>query len=370
MKKIQRTNCIFNNTSDLSEVVNFKNFPIKMTCEIDHDSSKDIFSDMRWGISASSGIIQLMDLIPPNYLYDNYHNPGSVGSTWKTHHEKFANFIAEDSPKTILEIGGSDGNLVKIYCENNDDFRWNIIEPSEKLLNNDKINFINSYFEDYTFNETFDAVVYSHVFEHIYEFSTFFNKIDSVLHENSYQYISIPNMRYWVNNGYTNALNFEHTFYVDELVIENILTKYQYEIISKNVSTHSIFIKAKKNKNIIQQYYNLNYIKPMFLNYVNKLLEDINYIKTIIKNNKVYIFGAHVFSQYLLFLGISEKNVISILDNNPFYFGKRLYGTNLLVDNPEILCNEISPIVVVRAGVYSEEIKVKLKMINDGIIFL
>ena len=72
----------------------------------------------------------------------------------------------------------------------------------------------------------------------------------------------------------------------------------------------------------------------------------------------VYLFGAHVFSQYLFAFGLETERIAAVLDNAETKQGKRLYGTDLSVLSPKILarCPD-EPVVILRAGVYNEEIK-------------
>jgi hypothetical protein len=71
----------------------------------------------------------------------------------------------------------------------------------------------------------------------------------------------------------------------------------------------------------------------------------------------VYLFGAHIFSQYLLKSGLNGSVIVNILDNDQKKQNKRLYGTNLTVESPEILRNVKNPVVILKAGFYNEEIK-------------
>lgn len=59
-----------------------------------------------------------------------------------------------------------------------------------------------------------------------------------------------------------------------------------------------------------------------------------------------------------------NSNVISILDNDVKKQDKRLYGTDLIVKNPDILYNIDTPKIIIRAGVYTEEIKNQILSIN------
>ena len=80
---------------------------------------------------------------------------------------------------------------------------------------------------------------------------------------------------------------------------------------------------------------------------------------------KTFLFGAHIFSQKLFNIGLQESLVYGILDNNKDKQGKRLYGTNKLVYEPEIISNENNILVVVKAGAYTNEIIDQINIIND-----
>ena len=71
----------------------------------------------------------------------------------------------------------------------------------------------------------------------------------------------------------------------------------------------------------------------------------------------IYLFGGHIFSQWLIAHGLQTDKIVGILDNDVNKHGKRLYGTHLQVSSPAILSNEDSAVVILRAGVYTEEIK-------------
>ena len=104
-----------------------------------------------------------------------------------------------------------------------------------------------------------------------------------------------------------------------------------------------------------------------YLKDLNDRVEDIN---KFIGSEKVYLFGAHVFSQVLLNMGIKESSVISILDDDPLKHGLRLYGTRLTVDPTSVLKGQSGPKVIVDAGPYTEQIKNNIiKNINNTVVF-
>lgn len=368
---IQRQKCILDKDSKLTEVFTFNNFPIKNSCEETISNKEDIFMDMVWGIS-KSGLVQLINLVEPSLLYSNYHSPGTVGQIWEEHHKNFYKFIDNDNLGKVLEIGGSSGSLLKHFLSH-DNLDWTIIEPNLNVddIDDNRITYINDFFENHDFNSKYDTIIHSHLFEHIYDPICFLNKINEILNIEGNQYISIPNMKFWLENGFTNALNFEHTFYVDDLVLENFLFKTGFKIIGKNINHHSIFLKVSKTNTIEENVNDISYVKEIFTDYIEKILFDVTDISNKIeKDQKLFLFGAHFFSSFILNLGIDENQIISILDNNKNKWNKRLYGTNLSITNPDVLRNLESPQIIVRSGIYTEEIKNKLLNINDSCVFI
>ena len=84
----------------------------------------------------------------------------------------------------------------------------------------------------------------------------------------------------------------------------------------------------------------------------------------------IYLFGAHVFAQYLLEMGLNTDKIVCLLDNDPKKQGRRLYGTKLNVAAPQVLVEIKDPIVILKAGVYNEEIKDEIvNRINRETVF-
>ena len=181
-------------------------------------------------------------------------------------------------------------------------------------------------------------------------------------------------MRPMIENNQGNAMNFEHPFYYDEKLVETILKYNGFRVLKKKfyLKNHSIIYETKKNKNIIRfDYENFNENKILFLNLYNSWLKDVKKISSVCqKNEKVYLFGAHIFSQILIFNGLNENKVEYILDNDPDKIGNYLYGTNLLVKSPSILKNIKNAKVVLRVGGYKTEIESQIKKINKSVIFI
>ena len=175
---------------------------------------------------------------------------------------------------------------------------------------------------------------------------------------------SIPNLEKYLENKWVNCLCFEHTILLTESAIEYLLAKHQFKIQEKQYfKDHSIFFSCIKDSSIdstkirIKNEYDKN--KKLFLemqDYFRNLIGELNRIFES-SSKDIYLFGAHLFSQYLIYHGLQTNKVKGILDNNPNKQGKRLYGTAFNVFSPKILKDNNNAMVILNAGAYNEEIK-------------
>jgi hypothetical protein len=112
--------------------------------------------------------------------------------------------------------------------------------------------------------------------------------------------------------------------------------------------------------------------KKIFMDFVDYHLKMIKEINGKIKSAKdsVYLFGAHLFSQYLIGFGLNTEKIVSVLDNSLTKQGKRLYGTRFKVESPKVLKGVGCANVILKAGHFNDEIKKDiLENINDKVVF-
>jgi hypothetical protein len=189
---------------------------------------------------------------------------------------------------------------------------------------------------------------------------------------------SLPNMQAMLERKYTNCINFEHTVFLAEPYIEFLLGRYGFRVSRKQyfMDDHSIFYDAVRDFTVRGDplpagLYEKN--RNLYLDYVDyhvRLIVDLN--KKIRSSRRaVYLFGAHVFAQYLIEYGLDTSRIVCLLDNDPKKDGRRLYGTGLTVCSPRVLRDVEAPLVVLKAGVYNEEIKRDIvRNINSDATFL
>jgi len=378
MKLIPRFQNVVDQREDLLIIHELKNFPVFMGC-VEHGPEDDICADMTWTISENTGIIQLNKLIPLQILYQSEHDPGLIGGIWLQHAEEFAVFIKKFKPKSVLEIGGAHGILSREYRQK-DYISWTVLEPNPSPAPGVDVDFIKGFFDEkFILEHEVDTVVHSHLFEHVYYPSEFKRHISSFLNEGQNLIFSLPNMEEMLKRNYTNCLNFEHTIFLSEPYVEYFLSKNGFRLIEKKYfkDDHSIFYAFVKDSEAILSelppgLYEHN--KKLYLNYVQylqKLIFNLN--AKILKtkdNQQIYLFGAHVFAQSLIQFGLNTERIVNLLDNNINKQGLRLYGTNLSVESPEILADVENPIVIMKVGVYNNEIMEDiLTNINPNSIF-
>ena len=367
---------IVNKKKDLKFLYVFKKFPIYQNCTT-KDIKKDKFFDMSWFISKSTGVVQLKKLIPLKILYKDQH-ANSIGSTWKKHHISFADFIKPYLSNNVYEVGGSHGFLPNILINKKKKFTWSIIEPNPKIKNtnrnkNKNVKFLKSFFSSKTkLPKNLKLIVHSHVLEHIYDPIKFLKNINNQMNDKTVHCFSVPNLKYWLENCFSNTLDFEHSIYLTENIIERLLHLSNHRIILKKFyKKHSIFYATKKNLNRSSKSFPNDYDKNLkvFNNYVIYYKNFVKRINNKIKNHKgpIYFFGAHIFTQYLINFGINYKKINFILDNDPTKHNKRLYGTNMTVISPEKLKNIKGAAVILKIGSYQSEVVKQLKLINKKI---
>ena len=377
-RTILRNKNSINEIEDLEYLHKFLNFPVFMGCT-DQSIEKDILADMQWEISTSSGIIQLNPLLPLDVLYLEPHGSGVIGGIWLEHHQQFAKFIKKQMPKSVLEIGGLHGILSREYRKENV-IDWTILEPNPSPAEDVDVTFIKGFFDKkFSFDGELDTVIHSHVFEHMYYPHEFIAQISSLLKEGDKLIFSVPNLEEMLVRKYTNCLNFEHTVFITEPYINHLLSKNRFKLLDKQYfrDDHSIFYAYEKNAEIDiidlpKDLYTHN--KKLYLEYLEyheQLISDVNLkIDNSDTKSKIYLFGAHIFSQFLIQLGLKKNRIVCLLDNDPKKQGKRLYGTDMIVKSPDCIKNDENPIIILKAGVYNNEIKKQIQnQINNSAIF-
>ena len=373
---ITRTKCIIDGNSELEHLVTLKSFPVfigSTTKEIGYDVSSDLVFD----ICKSTGLIQLRNLVDLNLVYSEYHSE-AIGGTWRSHHNDFSAFVLSNikSKNKIVEFGGGNGLLSNLILTNRRDLGYTLIEPNPSNYYNNMCKLIIGNIEDNIAEvQNSNVLIHSHTFEHITNPLETMEMISKSQNVGDLMIFSIPNLRYYLENKYVNVLNFEHTYLLTDVIMEELLNLFGYNVLKKEYFVnHSIFYSCERNELSRSTYkFSNNYLtnKKLFLDMIKNVKEKVAYYNERIKNHcESFIFGAHVFSQFLINQGLSEKHILNILDNSTMKRNKRLYGSKLKIKGLDILKYYHNPLVILNAGQYQDEIKEQIEKINSKCIII
>lgn len=375
--------CPISYSKKFKKIFSIKKFPIFMGVsknKINYD-----FENINWWINSESGNIQIHPKISLDKLYFKSHGSGTVGKTWQDHHELFFKLVKKYLKGNICEIGGGQNSVLNKTKNFSKIKNFYCFDKNLKLKKkNKKIKKINKFFDkNYFKNEksfSIDLLIHSHTFEHLYDPNMFLNDVKSILSKNGKHIFTMPNMRPMIKKGYANAMNFEHPFYYDEKLVDCLLHKNNFKIIKKVFfkEDHSIMYVTKIDKTLtinsnikVDKYSEYKKNLKLFQGMFSLWKKDIIKINKLTKKNKnVFIFGAHIFSQMMIFNGLNSKNLNCVLDNDKQKANKFLYGTNFKIYNPSILQKISNPCVILRAGSYNKEIKKQLFEINRNVIIV
>ena len=340
MEYIDRSESVITGNKSLEPLYSLANFPVFIGAT-SAPRTEDMFADMQWSICKESGVIQLNQVLPLEIVYSSFHSE-AVGSVWAEHRACFAGFISKYAGESILEIGGSNGALAQGYIERNPNKHWTIVEPSPNFAGNERIKVIKGFFNKDFLLPSVDTIVHSHVLEHIYNPREFLKDVSDFLPSGNFQIFSIPNLKKYLENKFVNTINFEHTFLLTEELADYLLSLYGFEIVEKEYfGLHSIFYATRKSSRTTPLKLPNRYCeyKRLYEDFIAFYQDEVKRLNTLIAdfNGAIYLFGAHIFSQFLIYMGLDSGRIAAILDNSSAKNGKRLYGTDKMIVSPSII---------------------------------
>lgn len=374
-----RENSVLTGENNLESIFTLKDFPVSMSCVTkEYNHSNDKYLDMEYQICKDTGIIQLKKYPLFSDMYIIAHN-SSFGNVWNVLFDTMAKKILEITSKInnskIVEIGGGALLLASKILEDNSIKSYDVYEKnySNKYTNDRRLKLIDNYFSEKTMlNYVPDIIIHSHVLEHVWHPVDFINAIKNC--KCKYQCFIVPNLQVTFEKKYANSLNFEHNFLIAEPYIDVILHNNNFEIIEKEYYLdHSIiYITKYIEKTIIPKSFPNLYNKHKqlvidFKNYHETFINDFNN-KVDNFDGKVYLFGGHIFSQFLIKFGLKTDKIKCILDNSKEKNKCRLYGTILTIEYPEIIKDTEKCAVILKAATYQDEIKKQLYKLNKNVV--
>lgn len=362
-----RTTCIICNSNLQSESLFFKedlSIPIASYLIDKNDMDECIFIPYNVHTCTNCKTSQTKYIGDLSIIYKHNH-ADSTGTIMSNLHVTVSNLIDKyiDSITNITEIGSSYGKLSEIILSKFKQInKYYIIEPSFKGNFNEKQIIIPDFFEkiDYTQYSDSNTIIISHVFEHFYNPIEILEKIKN--NQNIENIVLVwPDLEYYKNNAVYHVLNTEHTYYVDNNLINILFNNYSFEMIEQiYYENHSVIYYFKRNNVLLPLKIENN--DHSISNYFNNLLDKKIQITEFIKNNKligkrVCIWPASVHTQFLLMiLQLNENDFDCVLDNSINKIGKKLYGYNLICESFKDNITHEHNAIILNGGSFNKEV--------------
>lgn len=363
--------CLACGSTSLELKIDFWNFPYSCGASAE-------FSELRYpfqiGICKNCGLIQQMVIPDPNILYSITSHEG-VWAIWEWHYDHASDFILRHLPNSsnnsVLEIWGWSWKIIdKLACS---DKIKDLCVVDFKYRGNEYwiLDIRNGLFEDVELSDLnwkVQLIYSSHVFEHITDFWAHLRKCAELLSNNGRVLILLPNFEFWIKNNFLNAFVQEHNIYPTVRDISVILAKYGFKVEEvEEYSNHSVYLSAVlADTPTVEVSDSISQNERMLKDFYDNLLSIYDRAWNALSGTDYYLFGAHIFSQLLLFSGrLNMDRCLWIFDNAKFKQGKMLYWTRISVLDP-VTISELPhwSVIMVNAGAYTDEIKAQIKSLN------
>jgi novobiocin biosynthesis protein NovU/D-mycarose 3-C-methyltransferase len=309
-------------------------------------------------------IIQKEDLIMKleleinsNDMFFNYLYRTAVNTPYIDHCKKMWKQLEKYNPKTIVDIGGNDGSLLKSFRSEsktnlkliNVDASSSFKEENEK----DGIIYHNAYWGDFILDEKIDLITSTNVFQHNPDYRKFLKGIKDNL--NGIWVLEFPYFLHTVETNQFDQIYHEHVYYWLVTPLVKLFREYNLKIQSiAQYDMHGGSLRIissnraedKENKEIINYYLSIERdfnFKNWGKQTANKIIQDYNFINSL--NGKIAVFGAAAKGcVYLNSLKVSNK-ISYIVDDTKEKQNKFCPGTGLKIvskesfykDNPDYL---------------------------------
>jgi hypothetical protein len=363
MNYTTRTNCIIcNNKLFNTFFINNKNIPIATYCI--QNKSNYINSLIPFNIFKCEKCftVQTKYLGYLNEIY-KYNHADGIGLTMQNLHKIVADIIFKNYYyiNNIIEIGSSKGILADIIISKLNNTKYYIIDPSYIGSSHENKIILNDFYENV--NDTqlnANTLIISHVFEHFYNPIQILEKINN--NNNIKNFLLVwPDLDYYLNNNIYHVLNTEHTFYISNYNLIQLISSYNFKLIEEyNYIGHSkIYYFIKKINSINQQnitYFNNNYIDLYF----KKLNNTVLYLNNIINNThkNIYLWPCSIHSIFLIVFGLNLTKITNFLDNSPLKINKKLYGYDkTCLSFYDFIQKNEDCFIILNGGIFNKEIE-------------
>lgn len=393
-KTIRRSNCRLCGAKDLTLLLDLGYMPHAGDFLYNNEIGRELYYPLKIYRCNRCNLVQILDVIPQNVLFKNYHYLSSVSlsSHFKEYaKEMFNNYLA--TSKFAVEIGSNDGVLLKPLMEYG--VKVLGVDPSvnvSKLAIKNGVNTITKEFTSQLAEKIVkrygkaNAIFANNVLAHIDDINDVFKGVEILLDSNG---IMVAEIHYFPELIKKNQYDFfynEHLCYYTLNTFSKLLSNHGLTIFdAKKIQIHSgsirVYIKFKNNRkykvsNSVKRLLNdekrithkelSKFITTIDLNR-NKLIYKLNALKK--QGYKIVGYGASGRANTLLnYCEIDGKLIDYIIDKSPERAGKYTPGTHIKIVKPDVFRKDKTlKYVLLLAWNYKEDIiRKEKKYIDNG----
>ena len=384
--------CRICGSTSITEFLNLGKQPLANAVLTKEQFHNEKFYPLRLGICQECGLVQLLDIVNPEILFENYaYFTGNSSEEWKKHFSELAAILSKDFSLSendlVVDIGSNDGTLLK-------NFKTKIlgIDPAKnivKLAIENGVPTICDYFSPVIADKIAltqsraKVILATNTFGHVNDLFTFMKGIQKLLTEDGIFVIEVPYFLETYKNVEFDTIYHEHLSYFLTNPLINLAHSFKIPVFKiEKLSTHGGSLRVYMGKNrevepsvakIWEEECDLGLYKSRtysgFGDKINLIRENlINLVRTeYIQGKEICGYGhpakASVLSNYCHL----EKYIDYIIDTTPYKQGKFSPGTHISIVSPDYFHNKPTDYSLIFAWNYKDEIMKKEKeFIKNG----
>jgi 2-polyprenyl-3-methyl-5-hydroxy-6-metoxy-1,4-benzoquinol methylase len=217
---------------------------------------------------------------------------------------------------------------------------------------------------------SYQAVILSHVLEHVFDLSATMEIILSILDEDGFLYIEVPDASRYISHYVVpfHYFDSEHINHFDSAALRNFAGLYGLDVVDEGQKEISVSLAVNYPATYIvlrKQYtyvkYDVQYhdeSKSAIEEYVEQSKNDKRLDKIeryVVNQEPLIIWGAGSYTQSLLVnTKLAECNIVTIVDNDNNKHGLEI--NSIKVESTDVL-HQTEGLILISAAIYAEEIK-------------
>ncbi len=399
----KRETCRLCGDAEMTQVISMKPTPVadKYVPEISDKYLEKLYP-LDLNLCENCGHLQILDVIDPKYIFDNYTYSSGSTKGMERHFEKYATYVQCEFKfskfPTIVDVGSNDGTFLKYFKKNN--FNVIGIDPAVEIANKATNDGIFTYPEFLSLElsksicneqESIEIVSINNTFAHTDNLQYMIDCVKIMLEKSKGLFIfEVSYLIDVINKFLIGTIFHEHLSYHSLTSLKKFLEKNNFRlfnIIRNNIQGGSIICLCEYNNskykldNIVNDLINyekkvgitehkiyknfnrrLNYRK----NRINLLLDNIR-----VNKHRLVGYGAARSGTTILYQYEISKYLDFIVDENKYKHNKYMSGVNILVKPVEEIYKNKIKYILILAWVHSKTIIQKhIDFINGGGSFI